>query len=123
MPGRVPPEVAQARLQELQALLRALTLEAHRARVGEQTTVLVHGPSRHGGRQLFGRDPYHRVVNFLAPEGVEVLPGSLQPVHLLEATPHSLIGELADADGAVRNSVMPSGRPADEWVQIGGGPS
>ena len=48
-------EVAQARLEELQALRRALTLAAHRARVGQATEVLVHGPSRRGGRHRRAR--------------------------------------------------------------------
>ncbi|MGI9592004.1 MAG: MiaB/RimO family radical SAM methylthiotransferase, partial [Myxococcota bacterium] len=117
----VAPERAQERLEELQALLRSLTLEAHRARVGETTRVLVHGPSRRGGAQVSGRDPYHRVVNFEAPRNA-ASPGSLQPVHLVEATPHSLIGELANGATGVTNSVMPSARSADELVRIGGVP-
>jgi len=122
LPDPVPPAVAQERLEELQALLRSLTLEAHRARVGETTRVLVHGPSRRGGRQLSGRDPYHRVVNFQAPEGAAAPPGSLQGVRLVEATPHSLIGELANDATGVTNSVMPSARAADELIRIGGVP-
>ena len=122
LPGQVAPELAQERLEELQALLRGLTLAAHRARVGARTSVLVQGPSRRGGRQLSGRDPYHRVVNFQAPEGAAVEPGSIQPVELVEATPHSLIGELAPEATGVTNSVMPSARSADELVRIGGVP-
>jgi tRNA-2-methylthio-N6-dimethylallyladenosine synthase len=107
LPDRVPPEVAQERLEELQALLRELTLAAHRARVGERTEVLVAGPSRRGGAQLSGRDPYHRIVNFEPPAppagtpanaagGVLPTPavGSLVPVRILAATPHSLLGRL-----------------------------
>lgn len=123
LPDRVPPEEAQARLESLQALQRELTLAAHRARVGQRTEVLVHGPSRRGGRQLAGRDPQHRVVNFEAPNGALPEPGSLQPVTLVEATPHSLIGELVGAAGAVRRSVKPSADPADELIRVGGIPS
>jgi tRNA-2-methylthio-N6-dimethylallyladenosine synthase len=98
--GRVAPEEAQGRLEELQALQRGLTLAYHRARVGEVAEVLVEGPSRKDAaedaapwRQLQGRDAYHRVVNFRAPDAV--VPGSLVRVALVEATPHSLLGELA----------------------------
>jgi hypothetical protein len=42
-----------------------------------------------------GRDPYHRVVNLTPPAGPGPRPGELLPVRLVEATPHSLIGELA----------------------------
>jgi tRNA-2-methylthio-N6-dimethylallyladenosine synthase len=101
----VAPEEAQQRLEALQALQRELTLSSHRRRVGETTRVLVEGPSRRaeaageGIRQLSGRDPYHRVVNFEAGGGI-VRPGECVPIRLLEATPHSLIGELAFQPGA-----------------------
>jgi tRNA-2-methylthio-N6-dimethylallyladenosine synthase len=85
----VDPAVAQARLEELQDLQRSLTLAAHRARVGGETEVLIEGAGRHPG-QVSGRDPYHRVVNLAA----EAEAGDLVPVRVVEATPHSLIGEL-----------------------------
>lgn len=101
----VAPEEAQQRLELLQALQRELTLASHRRRVGETTRVLVEGPSRRaeaageGILQLSGRDPYHRVVNFAVGGGI-VHPGDCVPIRLLEATPHSLIGELAFQPGA-----------------------
>jgi tRNA-2-methylthio-N6-dimethylallyladenosine synthase len=121
-PDAVAPEVAQARLEALQALQKELTLAAHRARVGERTEVLVTGPSRRGGRQLSGRDPYHRVVNLEARESAAVEPGSLQPVTIVEATPHSLIGALDVDKGAeiMRRSVKPAAVQADELVRVGG---
>ncbi len=113
LPG-VAPEVAQARLEELQALQRGLTQAAHRARVGERTEVLVEGPSRRGGRQRSGRDPYHRVVNWepADPEGGRA--GRLVPLRLVEATPHSLIGEPLTGERAVK----PRGRLADESDRV-----
>jgi tRNA-2-methylthio-N6-dimethylallyladenosine synthase len=99
--GAVAPEEAQDRLEELQALQRTLTLAYHRQRVGETVEVLVEGPSRKANTpaagtdsQLQGRDPHHRVVNFRGSAATE--PGRIVRVALLEATPHSLIGELAD---------------------------
>jgi tRNA-2-methylthio-N6-dimethylallyladenosine synthase len=100
-PERVAPEEAQERLVTLQALQRELTLAYHRSRVGQTAEVLVEGPSRRaeaGGaaeHQLAGRDPYHRVVNFRAAPG-RVGPGERVRVSLVEATPHSLIGELEE---------------------------
>jgi tRNA-2-methylthio-N6-dimethylallyladenosine synthase len=88
----VPPNVAQERLQELQAQLRVQTLAAHRARVGSATEILVEGASRRGDQRM-GRDPYHRVVNVAAAPDA-AYPGSLAPVRIIEATPHSLIGKL-----------------------------
>jgi tRNA-2-methylthio-N6-dimethylallyladenosine synthase len=106
----VPPAEAQERLEALQALQRELTLAYHRRRVGETTRVLVEGPSRRaegageGGGQLSGRDPYHRVVNFAAGPAA-VRPGDCVAVRLVEATPHSLLGEVA---------IQPGARAADE---------
>jgi tRNA-2-methylthio-N6-dimethylallyladenosine synthase len=93
MDGVVPPDVAQARLEEIQTLQRSLTLSAHRARVGETTEILIAGPSRLGGSQHCGRDPGHRVVNVNLPDGRAPSPGTLIEVQIVEATPHSLIGE------------------------------
>jgi tRNA-2-methylthio-N6-dimethylallyladenosine synthase len=121
LPDPLPVEVAQARLEELQALLRELTWAAHRSRVGELTSVLVAGPSRRGGRQLSGRDPYHRVVNFEA-DANSTPPGSLVPVRILAATPHSLLGRLEAAAGpAVRDrEVKDRALRADELIAIQG---
>ena len=99
----VSAEVAQARLEELQTLQRELTLAAHRRRVGQSTDVLLEGDSRRGNGQLMGRDPYHRVVNFQhhdidgATTTARPTPeqGSILKVTIVEATPHSLIAELA----------------------------
>ena len=46
---------------------------------------------RRGGRQLSGRDPYQRVVNFEVSDPALAPPGTLQPVKLLEATCASAI--------------------------------
>ena len=88
----VDPARAQERLEELQSLQRELTLAAHRRRVGERTQVLVHGPSRRGGQQWSGRDPYHRVVNF-ARGDAPLAAGDLVEMQIVDATPHSLIGD------------------------------
>ncbi|HXV36871.1 MAG TPA: tRNA (N6-isopentenyl adenosine(37)-C2)-methylthiotransferase MiaB [Myxococcota bacterium] len=87
----VPEAVAQARLERLQEVQRALTLRAHRARVGSETEILVEGASRRAGAQLSGRDPFHRVVNFSAEAHAVPAPGSLIRVRIVDATPHSLI--------------------------------
>jgi tRNA-2-methylthio-N6-dimethylallyladenosine synthase len=117
LPDRVPAAEAQERLEELQALQRELTLAYHRRRVGETVEVLVEGPSRKAGAgspgaalQLQGRDPQHRVVNFQTQRALR--PGQLVRVELVEATPHSLIGELA--------GVQPRPPPADEMGQPAG---
>jgi tRNA-2-methylthio-N6-dimethylallyladenosine synthase len=115
----VAPELAQDRLERLQALQRAQTLAYHRSRVGELTEILVEGASRRGAGQVQGRDPQHRVVNVSAGPGVPALaPGSLLRVRLVEATPHSLIGEPAEGPGGIREDspvrVKEASRRADE---------
>jgi tRNA-2-methylthio-N6-dimethylallyladenosine synthase len=115
----VAPELAQERLERLQALQRDQTLAYHRSRVGEITEILVEGPSRRGSGQMQGRDPQHRVVNVaLAPDLAPPEPGSLLRVRLVEATPHSLIGEPAEAPGGRRpedrTRVKEAPRLADE---------
>jgi tRNA-2-methylthio-N6-dimethylallyladenosine synthase len=95
MPDPVAPALAQERLETLQDLQRTLTLAAHRARMGSRTEVLLEGPSRRGGAQLQGRDPYHRVVNLQLPrEKATRSLGAILTVRIVEATPHSLIAEL-----------------------------
>jgi tRNA-2-methylthio-N6-dimethylallyladenosine synthase len=96
----VSAEEAQRRLARLQELQRGLTLTHHRSRVGAVVEILVEGESRRGGGQLRGRDPHHRLVNVdvqpdaRSEESPAPRPGSLVAVEIVEATPHSLIGEL-----------------------------
>jgi tRNA-2-methylthio-N6-dimethylallyladenosine synthase len=117
LPDAVPAAEAQERLEELQTLQRGLTLAYHRRRVGATVEVLVEGPSRKAesgnqgaALQLQGRDPQHRVVNFQALH--ELRAGQLVRVELVEATPHSLIGELV--------GVQPQPPLADEMGQPAG---
>ena len=113
-PDSVPGAVAQARLEELQDRQRSLTLDAHRARVGETTEVLVEGPSRRGGAQLAGRDPFHRIVNFSSEPERSPAPGSLVRMEIVDATPHSLIGALAEERGVAPGPVKLRTANADE---------
>jgi tRNA-2-methylthio-N6-dimethylallyladenosine synthase len=118
LPGAVPEDEAQARLERLQALQGRLRFAAHRGRVGTETEILVEGPSRHGGDQRRGRDPWHRWVNLADGQGLA--PGELAPVRIVEATPHSLIGELRERRGA--RPAPPAEKPHD-GVKTGPGPA
>ena len=96
MPGGLDRAEGRRRLDALQGLQRRLTMDYHRSRVGESTEVLVEGPSRHGAGQLCGRDPHHRVVNLVsggAGDTGPIQPGDFVEVKIVEATPHSLLGE------------------------------
>jgi tRNA-2-methylthio-N6-dimethylallyladenosine synthase len=117
-PDAVPPELAQERLVELQDLQRRLTLDYHRRRVGQPTRILVEGATRRGESQLRGRDPYHRVVNVAAPAaGASPLAGQMLDVDLVDATPHSLIGERPDGAAAVPE-LAPAAGAAPDLLQI-----
>jgi tRNA-2-methylthio-N6-dimethylallyladenosine synthase len=89
----VAPERAQERLEALQSLQREQTIRYHRSRVGDDVEVLLAGSSRRGN-QLSGRDPHHRIVN-LSPSG-GVVAGDFTWARVVEAPPHSLIGELLE---------------------------
>jgi len=93
----VPPEEAQRRLEALQQLQRAQTLDYHRSRVGTVAVVLTEGPSKKGDGQICGRDPYNRVVNLDIAEDVVVPAGLLLTAEIVEATPHSLLGIPSEA--------------------------
>jgi len=114
-PDAVEAREAQARLEQLQDLQRALTLAYHRSRVGQTCEVLVEGASRHGAGQASGRDPHHRVVNFALPRESAARPGELARLSIVEATPHSLIGELDVAESVpeVCSAVKRDARTAD----------
>jgi tRNA-2-methylthio-N6-dimethylallyladenosine synthase len=121
-PDPVAQGAAQARLETLQQLQRELTLAAHRERVGEVTEVLVEGPSRRGGRQGSGRDPYHRVVNFPVTGDAAPAAGELVRMRLVEATPHSLIGELLAGLGEPAAPLTGAPGRADDssWSSVSG---
>jgi tRNA-2-methylthio-N6-dimethylallyladenosine synthase len=130
-PDAVGPEEAQRRLAALQALQRELTLTHHRSRVGQRVEVLIHGESRRGGGQLCGRDAHHRLVNLApGPSGQQpsAREGEILGVEIVEATPHSLIGVIADAATAAgpgaqrteRGGVETAERPqADPGRKVG----
>ncbi len=96
LPDQIPPEVAQERLERLQALQRELTISYHRKRVGEKVEILIEGLSRRGS-QVAGRDPYHRVVNLAHESDAGPAPGRLITAEIVEATPHSLLAVLPGA--------------------------
>jgi len=94
--GELDPAEVQARLLQVQALQAELTLEAHRARVGGRTDVLVDGQSRRGASHFCGRDPHNRLVNFSAAS--DIAQGAYADVTIDGYTPHSLLGrEVAPA--------------------------
>jgi len=101
---QVPEPVKDERLAALQQLLAAQAEAFNRACVGTVMPVLFDKPGRHAG-QIGGRSPYLQAVHV---EGPAALIGSIRPVRIAVALPHSLGGALADEGDAV-----PAGGPAD----------
>ena len=93
MGEEVPPEVAQERLERLQAQQSQQTLAYHHSRVGQTSVVFVDGASKRGGNQLSGRDPQNRVVNLDLPGDHGVVPGDQVNARIVGASPHSLLAE------------------------------
>jgi tRNA-2-methylthio-N6-dimethylallyladenosine synthase len=89
-PARVPEDVKDRRLQELQALLREQQARFARSCVGLEMPVLFTGPGRHPG-QVAGRSPYLHPVHLT---GHADLIGGESLVRIAAALPNSLAGTL-----------------------------
>ena len=94
--GQVPDEVADDRLQRLQALLREQQQAFNASKVGQRLPVLVSGTGRLPG-QLHGRSPYLQAVHF---EGDVGLIGHIVEVDIVGASLNSLTGMLPQAGEA-----------------------
>ncbi|MHB8493092.1 MAG: tRNA (N6-isopentenyl adenosine(37)-C2)-methylthiotransferase MiaB [Casimicrobiaceae bacterium] len=90
LPDRVPAEVAQRRLERLQALLDAQYRAVSASMVGKRERVLVTGRSAKDAGELAGRSDNNRVVNF-AGDAASI--GRYVDVVVTAALPHSLRGE------------------------------
>lgn len=80
----------QERLDRLQGLQKAMTLERNRSLVGSMQQVLVEGFSKRGD-QLSGRTSGNRIVNFA---GDSTLIGSIVELIITSAFQNSLLGEI-----------------------------
>jgi len=87
---RVPDDVAQARLLELQDEIERRQRAFFAGMIGRTLDVLFEKPGRHDG-QLIGRSPYLQGVH---AEAHPRLVGTIQPVRITDATLQSLGGEL-----------------------------
>ena len=85
------------RLHRLQAVLDAQAAAISRSRVGTRQRVLVLGPSRKNSAELMGRTECNRVVNFDPGSKPHECVGTMQDIHITEALPRTLRGELVPA--------------------------
>jgi tRNA-2-methylthio-N6-dimethylallyladenosine synthase len=91
-PHQVAEAVKDARLQEVQALLRAQQAAFNAGLVGRTAPVLLTGPGRHPG-QLAGRSPWLVPVHL---DGPDHLAGEIRTVRIAAAHPNSLAGVLSE---------------------------
>ncbi len=89
--AQVDPEVASARLAELQALLTRQQRAAQEAMVGRVVSVLFEKPGRLEG-QMVGKSEYLHAVHASDPD---LAPGALKRVRITQSGPNSLSGVIA----------------------------
>ena len=91
--AEVPPEVASARLQQLQALLTEQQRAAQADMVGREVKVLFEKKGRREG-QLIGKSEYLHAVHAVAPDDMI---GQVIPVRILTDMTNSLTGQVLNA--------------------------
>lgn len=96
-----PHEVKLKRLQTLQAAIEANVRRISESRAGTVQRILVEGPSRKDASELMGRTECNRIVNFPGGPNAARLVGQLIDVHITQALPHSLRGEVVLKDEGV----------------------
>jgi len=87
----VDPDIASARLSELQAFQKDIAEKKNLSRVGQIEEVLVEGESRNDPNFLSGRTDHNRILNF---KGTKDLVGKTVKVRVTEGLLNSLRGEL-----------------------------
>jgi len=88
--AQVPAEIADARLQELQALLTRQQRAAQDAMVGREVKVLFEKPGRFEG-QMTGKSEYLHAVHVQAPR---IEPGDIRAVRVKASNSNSLTAEI-----------------------------
>ncbi len=96
MSNLVRPNVAQARLVELQQLISDQYFDFNKRAVGQTMPVLFERTGRNEG-QLQGRTPFYQAINVPANER---LIGQIINVKVTDATPNALVGEVEMVEAA-----------------------
>ena len=88
-PDKLPEEKKDRRLSLLQEKQRSITMKKNRTLIGTTVDVLVEGESKKNPLHVSGRSGSNKVVNF---EGPLSLKGTIVPIKISHAYPHSLFG-------------------------------
>jgi tRNA-2-methylthio-N6-dimethylallyladenosine synthase len=92
LPGHLPEQVKEDRLEQVFSLQKDITLQKNRQHIASVQEVLVEGESRKGGT-LTGRTRGNMAVNFAGPHHLK---GSIVKVRITSAGPNSLSGDLCE---------------------------
>ncbi|MBO4837196.1 MAG: 30S ribosomal protein S12 methylthiotransferase RimO, partial [Clostridia bacterium] len=92
MPGQIPEEVKQDRLDRLMELQKGISLELNRARIGSVCRVLVTGfeDGLYTGRSAMEAPDSDGMIFFTAEQ--ELSEGAFVPVRIVRAEPYDLYG-------------------------------
>jgi len=101
----VPDDVVAERFERLRVVVERSALARHRARVGRVEEVLVEGPSKRDPGVVTGRTRQNKLVHFPPPAGGAPVEGSYAQVHVTEAAPHHLRGDLVGVDAPARRRI------------------
>jgi len=100
LPGRVPPEVARARMERLVEVVQQVARQKNQALVGSMVEVMVERRSRQSKDEVMGRTRTYKPVNFVS----KAKPGDLVLVELVEATSTSFRGREVSVLGSSLSS-------------------
>ncbi len=89
----IPDEEKSRRLAVLLEKQRTIQQVRNQKHKDQQLEVMVEGKNE-ARRQWIGRTSQNKTLNFVAPEGVNLVPGSYVPVRVTVAFPNSLLGEM-----------------------------
>ena len=90
-PDKVPEEVKQRRLNDLQTVQKDIAFRKNKTWEGREVEVLVEGQSKARAEEKTGRTRTNRTVNFPGPS---LRVGDLVKLRIEEVLPHSLRGKL-----------------------------
>ncbi len=89
----IPDEEKSRRLAVLLEKQRTIQQVRNQKHKDQQLEVMVEGKNE-ARRQWIARTSQNKTLNFVAPEGVNLVPGSYVPVRVTVAFPNSLLGEM-----------------------------
>ncbi|MGB9237132.1 MAG: TRAM domain-containing protein, partial [Terriglobales bacterium] len=94
----IPDAEKTRRLALLNERQRQISVQRNRRHLGQTLEVMVEGKNE-ARSQWVGRTSQIKVLNFTAPAGVQLKPGSYVMVRVTSSFPNSLLGEMVNGSG------------------------